>query len=707
MNDTLKDELDKEISYKQLLNVFLRRKIWLASVFSVVLSSAVILTLFQKPLYQSQMQLLLEPNSPELNDKNLNNTQEQFSRSKFEVDYATQLTLMQSDELIVDVAKIVSQEYPDVDAGKIKSNFAIAQVVQNDVNTRVFEASYVDEDPVKAQKVLNTIQEVYVQYNDDRRRKRLKEGLDSINKDIEAARAIVAETETNLERFREENNVIQPTTRAQEVVQTLDKIRAEKLAIDSQYQELQNEYQAFQSELNLSPEQIKIYFRLSESPRYQALLNQLKETEAAITEETAKYSFETPNLTKLQDKYRQEEDLLRQEINIVLSEEIPRPNISAETVLREAQRLGTKERAFIAQLIEMRTKLLGLEARRKTLQNRETELTNEVNRFLSLTGDYEKLQPEVEIQREKIKRLLQAKEALSLQLERAGFNWEIIQAPQTGKKISPSLKKNLALGVILGLFLGGATAFLREATDDTIHQADDIKEIIDYPILGTIPNLGEKVSINQIINSRSFRDSIYLINKNIELTSRNNKIKSIAVTSIQPDEGKSILALALAINATSLYSKVLLIDGNLRRPSLHEKLNIPNKEGLSYLITSKGNKIPQPDIITVSDRQIEVLTAGEKVPDPVQLFSSQKMKNLAIELQQKYDLIVLDLPPFDGMVEAIEASSLCDSSIVVSRLEHITKSKLNEALNTANKLNNLLGWVINGVEKPKQNSSNY
>ena len=697
MNDTLKDELDKEISYKQLLNVFLRRKVWLASVFSVVLSSAVTLTLFERPLYQSQMQLLLEPNSPELNNENPNRSQEQFSRSKFEVDYATQLTLMQSEQLIAEVVEKISKDYPDINTGKIRSNFTIIQVVQNNVNTRVFEASYIDEDPVKAQKVLNSIQEVYVNFNLERRRRRLNQGLDSINRDIEAARAIVAETESHLERFREENNVIKPTTRAQEVVQTLDRIRAEKLAIESQYRELRNKYQALQSELNVSPGQTRIYFRLSESPRSQVLINQLKQTELAITEESSKYSFLTPNLLKLRDQYRQEEELLRQEINTVLSESVPRPNISTDTILIEVQRLGSKEREFIAQLIEIRTRLLGLEARQETLQNRATELKKEVDRFLSLTGDYEKLQQEVVIQREKIKRLLEQKERISLELERAGFNWEIIQAPQQGKQISPSFKKNVALGVILGLFLGGATALLREATDNTIHQAEDIKQIIDYPILGTIPNLGKQASINQIVNSRSLRDSIYLINKNIELASGTNRLKSIAVTSIQPFEGKSILALTLAINAASLYPKVLLIDGNLRRPSLHEKLNIPNKEGLSHLIMSNGNRAPQPDIITVSDRRIEVITAGEKVQDPIQLFSSQKMKNLAIELHKKYDLIVLDLPPIDGMVEAIEASSLCDGSIVVSRLEYITKSKLNEALNTANKLKNLLGWVVNGV----------
>lgn len=165
MNDTLKDELDKEISYKQLLNVFLRRKVWLASVFSVVLSSAVTLTLFERPLYQSQMQLLLEPNSPELNNENPNRSQEQFSRSKFEVDYATQLTLMQSEQLIAEVVEKISKDYPDINTGKIRSNFTIIQVVQNNVNTRVFEASYIDEDPVKAQKVLNSIQEVYLTYS--------------------------------------------------------------------------------------------------------------------------------------------------------------------------------------------------------------------------------------------------------------------------------------------------------------------------------------------------------------------------------------------------------------------------------------------------------------------------------------------------------------------------------------------------------------
>ncbi|MDJ0727979.1 MAG: polysaccharide biosynthesis tyrosine autokinase [Prochloraceae cyanobacterium] len=706
MNDTLKDELDKEISYKQLLNVFLRRKIWIASTFSVVLSSAVIFTLFEKPLYESQMQLLLESNSPELSNENINQGSQQFSRSKFEVDYATQLTLMQSDELIADVAELISQDYPDVDAGKIRSNFVITQVVQNDVNTKVFQASYIDEDRIKAQKVLEAIQKVYVQYNLDRRKKSLNQGLDSIDKDIARARKIVAETEANLERFREENNVIKPTSRAQEVVQTLDKVRAEKLAVDSQYQELKTEYDTLQSSLNLSPELTKVYFRLSESPRAQGLLTQLKETELEIAEERSKYTFITPNLSKLQDRYQQELNLLRQEVSIALAGENSRINLTTDMLLQEAERLGTKERQFIAQLIEMQTKLLGLAARREILQTKEIELQNEVDRFLSLTGEYVKLQPEVEIQRDKIKRLLQARERLSLQLERAGFNWEIIQAPQSGKQISPSLKKNLALGIILGLFSGGIVAFLRESTDNTIHDIEDIKQAINQPLLGTIPDLGKEASVNQIINSEVFQESIYLINKSIQAESRNTTLKSIAVTSIQPEEGKSILALNLAINAASLYPKVLLIDANLRRPSLHQKLNLPNKEGLSHLIISKDGKLPQPDVITVSDYQISVITAGEQVKNPIQLFSSQRMKNLANQLQKKYDLIVFDLPPIYHS-DAIEASSLCDALIMVSRLDRLTKPKLNEALNTTNKLGNLIGWVVNGVELPKSKSEDY
>jgi capsular exopolysaccharide synthesis family protein len=168
------------------------------------------------------------------------------------------------------------------------------------------------------------------------------------------------------------------------------------------------------------------------------------------------------------------------------------------------------------------------------------------------------------------------------------------------------------------------------------------------------------------------------------------------VTSALPDDGKSALALGLAMSAARLHKKVLLIDANLRDPTLHKQLNLPNEQGLSTLL---GNDITLPNQIGVSysgSAYIDILTAGPIPTDPANLLSSPRMSQLMAAFEDNYDLVLIDAPSVLGLVDAILTASACRGVIMVASIGRVTRTQLAQATAMLSRLN-LIGVVANGV----------
>ena len=189
----------------------------------------------------------------------------------------------------------------------------------------------------------------------------------------------------------------------------------------------------------------------------------------------------------LLEKRRSLLNLLRQKARQILGSSLYN-KMSEDDFIAQAE-LGSREKGIMAQLLESHKNLLSLETRRRSLAQEEQELKKELDRFSSLIAKYDNLKPEVEIQRETIKQLLEKRQELSLELARGGFKWQIVEAPQPGKKIAPNPKKNMMLGGILGMFLGGIAVFIREVTDDSIKTTADLVNSVAFPLLGVTPEL--------------------------------------------------------------------------------------------------------------------------------------------------------------------------------------------------------------------------
>lgn len=708
---------ETESGYGQIISILIRRRFWLIGVLISVLSAAAILTLNTKPTYQSSMQLLIEPNYQGKKETD-GQRENQFADSNIEIDYATQINVMRSSLLLQRAVDLLRSEYPTVTVAQIKQSLILTPVLEETVNTKIVQAVYTDNDPIKTQEVLEAVLKVYQDYNREQQEQRLKKGLKFINEQIPIARNLVDQSEAKLKQFRKQNNIIDPEQQTTAITQALNATGQERKANSAQLQDTQARYTSLQQQIARSPQKALISSRLSESSRYQALLNELQKTELLLARRRAVFRDTDPTVQHLLAQRQSHLILLQTEVKRIVGKIPAQSNSMKESLLSQGQSGGIALK-LTEQLLEAQTNLLALRARGTSLAQTEQQLSAELDRFPTLLAEYNRLQPLVQINREQLQQLLKAQQELSLEIARRGFDWQTLEEPLPGLQIAPNKKQNLLLGVMVGLMLGGVAAFTREMVDDAVHTPDELEKQVALPLLGITPELpkakiDELISVSlpfgkpqvlapwtvQVSNWPSYSESLDLIYRNIQiLSSVSSELSSLMVTSALAAEGKSTLALGLALSAARLHQRVLLIDADLRRPNLHKLLNLPNEQGLSTLLTTAAT-LPSKSSIQSSGSYIDVLTAGPTPADPANLLSSQWMQELMAAFEQTYDLILLDAPPVLGMVDAIITGSFCSGVILVARVGKVTRTELTQATVMLNKLN-LIGVVANGVDDTK------
>ncbi|MBW4539351.1 MAG: polysaccharide biosynthesis tyrosine autokinase [Myxacorys chilensis ATA2-1-KO14] len=719
-NPSLPQQVETEPGYGHLLNVLVRRRNWVLGILIATLAATAGATLVMRPTYRSTMQLMVDSNyrtrqaSPE-------NPSFSYADPNVEIDNATQLNVMRSAQLLQRAIDSLKPRYSDLTVEKLQKKLAVSTIQEQKgnekVNTSIFQVTYTDNNRAKTRDVLMALQTVYEQYNVSQQKQRLTRGLAFINEQIPQAETRVSQAESALERFRKSQDLIDPELQSESLIGALAALQKDQQTNQATLASSRTQYLALQSQLNRDPRQASIAARLSQSSRYQALLNEIQKTEVALVQQKLRFTEKTPFVQTLLEQRQQQAVLLKQEAQRVLGADAG-ALASAGGNLVSIGQLGENDLKFASGLVEAQVSFLAAQARDRTLAANQAQLKGELQRFPALLAEFNRLQPNVKINRETLEQLLKAKQELGLEIARGAYDWQTLEQPKLGKKVGPSWLKNLLAGGVLGLMLGGAAALMRESSDDSVRTSDDLTKQLPVPLLGMVPELplpevtlGRSLpfqqsdvldpSTMQVLHWAPFRESLDLIYKNLQLMTDGAPINSLVITSALAGEGKSTVALGLAISAARLHQRVLLIDADLRRPGLHKQLDLPNEQGLSTLLMSDrflGTNAVQ-NANTYSDLPISVLTAGPTPTDSVKLLSSKRMRDLMSMFEQSYDLVIVDAPPTLGIVDAILAASFCDGALLVGRMGRVTRHEVTEAANTLSRLN-LLGIVANGATSP-------
>jgi len=251
---------------------------------------------------------------------------------------------------------------------------------------------------------------------------------------------------------------------------------------------------------------------------------------------------------------------------------------------------------------------------------------------------------------------------------------EVPKAPS-----SPNLFKNLLVGLFIGLGLAALVVFFKDQFDDAIRVPEDVEAKLALPLLGVIPQAKGNDPEEALLDPKSPVSEAYNSLRGSVLYSTTDGLPQVMlVTSAQAAEGKTTTSVAIASGFARMGKRVLLIDADLRRPSLHKRLNLPNERGLSSLLTSHD---PLAGAVARSGQDyLSLLVAGPIPPSPTELLSTARIEEILVEAASQYDVVLVDSPPILGLADAPLMSALVDGVVFVVEADRSRRGSLKAAL---------------------------
>jgi polysaccharide biosynthesis transport protein len=676
-------------NFQEVLSILQRRWLIISGVATVVMASIVVgLTLNPTKLeYEGSFQILVEPVNED--SKTIDVVKDPNS-SASGLDYDSQIQILKSPVILGDIVKQVQVTYPDINYDLLAQSLNVSQLDK----TKIIQVTYRGDDPDKVQVVLDKTAQYYLEYSQEKRQTKLRQGLQFVEQQLQVAQNRVDQLQKQLQAFKQKYDLNDPESEAQALDTETAGLAGQKQAMN---------VQLAQARLNLAllqrPDGEKS--ALINATLYQQLIAQKSQLDAQVAAESTRFQTINPTLQSLKER----RDSLLPLIN------------------QEAKRFLDTKRA------EITTGIRVLEVQSQALAKREQDLTQKRKQLPVLSRQYTNLQRRLQVAVESLNRFLSTRETLQIQRSQTEFGWQLIQAPtRPGYPVtSSSLKRNLLSGLVASILAGIGVALLLEKLDSTYNTINDLKEKVKLPLLGNLP-FEKQIQTDQdhnfvhhipLINlpkyfseflpdsnvatvqensnySTNFLESLRVLYTNIQLLSSDRPIRSIIISSAMPGDGKSTVAFNLAQIATAMGQKVLLVDADLRRPTIHNLSDLNNLWGLSNLISTNlplGEAIQQIPALN----QLSVITSGPVPPDATKLLSSEKMKRLMVEFHNSFDLVIYDVPPLVGLADVSLVAPHTDGILLVVKIGKTESSVLRRALeNLKISRLNVLGIVGNG-----------
>ena len=571
---------------------------------------------------------------------------------------------------------------------------------QREGDTNIIRITAASEQPEMAEKTANSVANAYRLENIVTRNRLVMESRRFVEEQLAGLEGQLNTAEEALRAFREREGQVFLTEEARAALETFTRL-------EEQHNEVMR--------------------KRAEGERQIAMLER---SEAVLGSQTGRIFTDEQSalLTILNQRFL---DLVQERNTLLINYTSDHPQV------REQQKKIDNVKSEM--LLELRAKLKTMQDREGTLVEQRDRYRNRYLQFPRSAIEMGRLERDVKVNADLLA-TLKAKHQ-ELQIKSAEQIEEVtIVAPaiMPGVPINaPNTALNLMVGSLMGIFLGIVIAFARESFDTSIGTIEGIEEFLKVPVLGVIPQFDGKemeeaaraalpanTSASTVENFSKLiclidpksvlSESLRSLRTNIQFASMDRKVKSILFTSAGLGEGKSTCVTNLAITLAQEGQRVLLVDADLRRPIVHQRLGLDRSPGLADALVGstswRSHVRSTTDLMLGSmgaDRvmstpgldNLHILTSGSEVGNPNEFLNMNKIKMLLSEMNEEYDLVLFDTPPILPVTDAVAFSSRVDGTILVYQVGRIGRNALKRAkflLDHAQA--NVMGIVLTNVK---------
>lgn len=648
---------------------------------SLVIGTAA--TLIMTPIYAATTTLQIDREATRI--LNVDDTSPQEPLNQGEEFYQTQYGLLKSRSLaerVVESLGLASSDafivtmgadVPEGDAASrrtLRRNLVIDLVQENlgvapVRGSRLVNVSFNSPDPALSARVANAFAENFIQANLDRKFESSKYARQFLEERINQTKARLEDAERQLVAYATAQQIINVSEASDEnggaqslasnnLVQlnsALAVARTNRVAAEEKWR------QAQASSLGSLAEVL-------DNPTAQRLSEERAKLDAQYQQNLRIYKPDYPDMLALKSQI----DELDRQIR-TLSQDIRNSIRSAYLIA------ANQERSLLAQVNGLKGDVLDL--RDRSIQ-------------------YNILLREVDTTRTLYDGLLQRYKEVGVTGAVTANNISIVDAARAPvKPAKPNLLMNLAMAFVVGLGLGLLGAFVLEALDESLATPDDVESKLGVPVLGVIPLLEKGTSpIEALQDVRSaFSEAYYSLRTALQFSTPNGVPHTLLVTSSRPAEGKSTTAFAIAQNFARIGKRVLLVDGDLRNPSMHRIVGVENDRGMSNVLS--GSTSIQDVARQTSIENLAFIPCGPLPPNPAELWGSDRVHRFMEEAQAAFDYVVIDGPPVLGFADAPLLASAVGGTLFVLESRGTRRGQARGALQRLKMGNSkLLGAVL-------------
>ncbi len=563
----------------------------------------------------------------------------------------------------------------DQQLASLVRNFYNRYTVEPVAGTKLIAISFEANDPKLAMTVANEIPDVFIELTLDAQLQKTVKANKWLVDRLAELKSKVDASEQELIRYREENSLVESSTAL--ATRKLEDLTTEMVATRRARAQIEAAYKQIQVYKGSNREQLKNIPLIAKNTLVEASLEKEGASRREIEELSRKYGPKHPKLLEAKSEMEAIKSNLNHQIDSVI-----------DGIEREYETAVENENAVTSQIETAKKDMQGIS--RKSSRLTELQRAADTNR---------------ELYNMFFQKSREATETGDLQRVAARV---VDPANIPFIPIKPAKGKIIMMGAFGGIGLGLILAFLLDALDRTVRSANEVTQKLGVPLLGILPLLKNDSknpkSGNFMLSyldpqHRRFAESMRTIRTGVVLSGLVNPHKVILITSTQPSEGKTTVAMNLAIALGQLEQKVLLIDADMRRPAVSNYLGLSNNApGLSNL--AAGVDSLKKFITHVEG--IDIMPAGVIPPNPLELLSSARFRNLLESLEKIYDRIVVDSAPTAAVSDALILSSYANTVIYVVKSDSTATKAASHGIRRLLQINApLAGVILNQVDVNK------